>query len=125
MGLKGYGVWVCGEEVELVNVEYSLEKFERERRKSVLKSETGSKTIWIKDWITKWLNEALKSGGRKVWFKPSWVDQEMELQLKNCSFAGLWVFFFNGSLSRIHILHKTVKEVNRVASYDLLLGLMV
>lgn len=94
MGLKGYGVWVCGEEVELVNVEYSLEKFERERRKSVLKSETGSKTIWIKDWITKWLNEALKSGGRKVWFKPSWVDQEMELQLKNCSFAGLWVFFF-------------------------------
>lgn len=36
-------------EVELVNVEYPFEKFDREQRKSILKSETGSKTIWIKD----------------------------------------------------------------------------
>ena len=46
--LKGYGVGVC-EEVELVNVEYPFDKFGREQRKSILKSETGSKTIWIKD----------------------------------------------------------------------------
>lgn len=78
--LKGYGVGVC-EEVELVNVEYPFDKFGREQRKSILKSETGSKTIWIKDWITKLLNEALRSGGRKAWFKPSWADQELELQL--------------------------------------------
>lgn len=43
-------------------VEHPFEKFGRRQRKSILKSETGNKTIWIEDRMT---NLSYKALGRE------------------------------------------------------------